>query len=130
MVMIILIFIAVRNLPNAIQHHGENWLYCSISLHKYYVLAYDIFEIATESFTLGGDPRATVSNCLLGGTGKAESCSTVKPLLPQRPKIRILLFYFVEQSKNQMYQTLTKMSQMTQILQNEEIQAYHTVSHQ
>ena len=44
-----------------------------VSLHKYSVLAYDIFEIATESFTLGGDPRPTLSNCLLGGTDKAES---------------------------------------------------------
>ena len=69
-------------------------------LDKYSVLAYDIFEIATESFTLGGGPRATVSNCLLGGTGKADSCSTMKPLLPQRPTIRVLLLKFIGQSEN------------------------------
>ena len=69
-------------------------------LDKYSVLAYDIFEIATESFTLGGGPRATVSNCLSGGTGKADSCSTMKPLLLQRSTSRVLLLKFTGQSEN------------------------------
>lgn len=50
-----------------------------------------IIEIVMESFTLGGDPSPTVSNCLLGGTGDTVMlCGETS--LPQKLTTKTLLF--------------------------------------